>query len=218
MARHANAAAAETIEARQAVIDAARENLAQMEAEQATKLHADLAAFNGRIDATYADLRDQQAKLDAEHRITAKRQAEEAAQNRADYFAGQEQEAIANLTRYLECIEAAERGADLHMRARKAAAGHLDAIRENIRILAPNGSTAGTDRRSYLMRITERLCSMMRLNPNEGGSWFFGRLNVATLGQSFIGRETGWREQEERILAAVIDECITARRQHEAQN
>jgi hypothetical protein len=198
--------------AHQRKIDEARATLNQLEAEEATRLHGALESFNARYDAANADLRAEQDRLDAAHRITAQRQAEETARRRAARKLELEQTAVAKMERLLEITDAWEQATASIAACRQSYIDELAELREVIRELSPNGSTAGCDKMECVNRMTDRMGALLRLSLRGSGSLSFGRLNVATVGMIYEGRATGWRAQEERKFADVVDGAIAASR------
>jgi hypothetical protein len=198
--------------ARQRKIDDARATLNQLEAEEATRLHGALEAFNARYDAANADLRAEQDRLDATHRITAARQVEETARRRAARKLELEQTAVAKMERLLEITDEWEQATTTIATCRQHYIAELAELREVVRELSPNGSTSGCDKMECVNRMSERMGALLRHSLKGSGSLWFGRINVAMVGSIFEGRATGWRAQEERRFADVVDGAIAASR------
>lgn len=200
---------ANTLEKQQADIDAVRANLAALEAEQAKKLHDDLKAFNAKNDETYADLRSKQEELNQQYAIETQRQTEADAAAWAKYWDDLEKKAIAQQNDVLDIVAKMEQATTFLGHCRDQYEANLSAYRETIRQLAPNGRTIGADWMTSFQRISSRISSLL-VKFCKGNS-YFGHI-VLKGGHLFSDRATGWREQEERLLASVTQDCIDARR------
>jgi len=116
------------------------------------------------------------------------------------------------MERLLEITDEWEQATATIATCRQNYIAELAELREVVRELSPNGSTSGCDKMECVNRMSERMGALLRHSLKGSGSLWFGRINVAMVGSIFEGRATGWRAQEERRFADVVDGAIAASR------
>lgn len=200
---------ANDLAARQAKLDAARAELARLEADQATSLHDQLAQFNSKREATFSELREKQNALNAEFQVEASRKQAEDTAKWEQYWARQEHELLALQEGVLEVVDRFEQATVALGQARQDLEKALAAYRTKHIAVAPDQRAPGLGWDTFFARLAGRVAALLtRLNNRNG---YFGHIPLRG-GTLFTDRETGWRASEEHSLSTLTWEAIQARR------